>query len=42
MKFQYCSRCNNVLSKEDLKLGCARCEWQDAGMDIPKGWKAEN
>jgi len=41
-KAQLCKRCGITLSKEDLKLGCARCEWRDAGIDAPKGWKVKN
>lgn len=31
---QFCKRCGRILSKEDLKLGCVRCEWRDAGEKI--------
>ena len=38
MKIPVCSRCGLPQSKEDKKLGCARCEWRDMGMDVPTNW----
>ncbi len=38
-KIQNCSKCGKILDKEDLKLGCARCEWESIGHDVPDSRK---
>jgi len=30
-----CIKCDRFLSKEDVKFGCMRCEWESAGTDVP-------
>lgn len=38
----YCVNCRGLLNKEDLKLGCARCQWRSDGFDLPQGHKKED
>lgn len=38
-KIQRCKKCDRILSREDLKLGCARCEWESGGTDVPTSRK---
>ncbi len=32
---KHCWKCNAMLSKEDEKFGCQRCEWRKHGHDVP-------
>ena len=31
-----CWKCNKILTKEDKKFGCERCNYRKSGFDVPQ------